>query len=274
MRINSNSSLGTLNQISLTSKKVSQVFEQLSSGKKINRAGDNPAASALVNSLKSNTSGLNVANQNIGNARGALNVASGAIGSSIEQLQGLRDLAVQSANGTLNASDRAALNEQFQQGVANLNDISQNTSFGGTKLLDGSFNQSIQTGAEAGQTNDVEIGDVSANALGVSTQNVNSQSSAEDAIGAIDSAISRALSEQSKIGAAESALEYRENANAVAAENLEAARSQVEDTDIAEATSELSRQQVLQEAQISVLKAQMRQKTEISKQLFGNVTQK
>ena len=257
------------NNLSSSKKSLEKVLEKLSSGKRINSGADDPAGLALANSLKSSAKGLEVANRNISSAQGALRTASGAVGQSIEQLQSLREVAVQAANGTLNSSDRANLQNQFQQGLQNLDDISSNTSFNGQNLVDGSFSTSVQTGAEAGQTTNVSVGDVSSSALGVATQSVSTQEGAQDAIAAIDSALERAVSEQATIGATENALEYRENANAIAQENLEAARSQAEDTDFAEATSELSRQQFIQQAQVAVLQAQLKQQAAVSNQFFG-----
>ncbi len=168
MRINSLGGSFAQTQITKSTNKLTKIFEQLSTGKKVNRAGDDPAASALINSLKSSTSGLAQANRNISQAQGALNIAGGALSSSIEQLQGLRDLAVQSANGTLSSNDRSNLQSQFQQGLENLDDISANTNFNGSNLLDGTYSSEIQVGSESGQTASVEIGNVSSNALGVS----------------------------------------------------------------------------------------------------------
>lgn len=271
MRINSLGGSGFIQtQISSSTKKLTKIFEQLSTGKKVNRAGDDPAASALINSLKSTSSGLEQANRNIASAQGALNIAGGAVNSSIEQLQSMRDLAVQAANGTLNASDRANLQSQFQQGTENLDDIAANTNFNGNSLLDGSYSSNVQVGAEAGQQSSVSIGNLSASALGVSGLNINTQEGAEDAIEAIDAAIAQATSEASSIGASQNALEYRENANAIAQENIEAARSQAEDADIAETTSNLNREQVIQQAQILVLKEQIKQKS-ASLSLFENL---
>ena len=261
MRINSmGSSLNTINSMNQTKKKIDSLFNQLSSGKRITSAKVDPAGAALAQSLRSNSSSLGVANQNISSTLNALNIASGATSQSLEQLQSLREVAVQASNGNLNDSDRAALNEQFQQGVENLDDISNNTEYNGTNLLDGSYSQSVQTGTEAGQETSVSIRSLSSNSLGVSGQNVSTQSAAQDSLAAIDTAISRATAEASRIGASQNALEYRQNANAIAQENIEAARSQAEDADVAETTSELSKANLIQEAQVAVLKEQMKQK--------------
>ncbi len=99
---------------------------------------------------------------------------------------------------------------------------------------------------------------------------MNTQEAAQDAISAIDTAIARATSEASSIGASQNALEYRENANAIARENIEAARSQAEDADVAETTSDLNREQIIQQAQILVLKEQVKQKAAVAG-LFENL---
>lgn len=224
MKINSNTPSFN-SQISRSSKNITKIFEQLSSGKKINRASDDPAGLALANSLKSKIKGLEVESRNISSTQNNLNVSSGAISQSVDQLQNLRDLAVQSANGTLSASDRENLQQEFNQGLQNLNQLSSSTQ--------------------------LDLDD-------------------PDVIEKIDAAISKANSENSKIGAEQNALEYRQNAIDVERENLEAARSQAEDLDFAGASSDLAREKVIQEAQISVLKEQIKQKFAVSNQFFGN----
>lgn len=267
MRIGSTFSIQ--NQLSKSSKDLSKTFQQLSTGKRINSGGDDPAGLALAQALKSNVDALDIANRNISSAQNALETASGGVGQSLEQLQNLRDLAVQASNGTLSDSDRSNLQNQFQQGLQNLDDISSNTNFNGQNLLDGSFNASVQTGSQAGQNTTVAVGNMSSSALGLSGQNVSSQSAAQDAIQKIDDAISKASAEQSKIGAGQNALEFRSNANSIARENLEAARSQTEDADYAEVTSNLSKQRVIQQTQVEVLREQLKQQAQVANQFFG-----
>lgn len=218
------------NNLTSSKKALSKTLERLSSGKRINSGSDDPAGLALANSLRAKAKGLEVENRNISYEQNNLRISSGKVGQSIEQLQNLREIALQASNGTLNDSDRANLQKQFASGVEGLEDL--------------------------GNTD-------------VAGQSVASQTSAQDSLEAIDSAIAAATSRQSEIGAQENALEYRENANAVARENLEAARSQAEDLDYAEATSDLARQQFVQKAQVAVLQAQLKQQAAVSNQFFG-----
>jgi flagellin len=256
-------------QLNDTTKKLNQTFQQLSSGNKINSAKDDPAGLALVNALAAASSGLTAANNNISTASNVLDTASGALDSTSENLQRLREIAVQASNGTLNDSDRANLQNEYDQVLQSIDQTASQTNFNGTNLLDGSFNQTVQTGPNAGQETNINIGSASTSALGVNVTGVSTQSSAQDALASIDSAISQVNSLRANIGASQSALEFTQNANSVQNENLQAAKSQVADTDFAEAQSDLAKLSIKQQAQISTLKAQLNSQKALSDKLFG-----
>lgn len=268
MRINGTGS-AFLN-IRQTDNKLKKTLEQLASGKRINSAKDDPASSALVSGLQNKVRGLNQANRNISYGSGALQAASGALSQQSEQLQRLRELAVQASNGALSDSDRRNLQEEFDQGVQQIDSIARNTSFGNTKLLDGSFSADIQSGTEKGQTSSVAIGSSTANALGINTAGISTQDSAQNALDKIDSALSQINSLQASIGAQENALEFRQNANAVQAENALAAQSEAGDADYAQAAAELQKLSILKEAQISTEKVKQTSQQSLVKKLLGD----
>lgn len=239
-------------QRSRTGSLFEKNLEQLSSGKRINRAQDDASGMALAKTLEASIRGLEQSNRNIDSSKGILSTAGSAYGNQVESLQRMRDLAVSAANGALSEADRQNLNQEFQAQVANTDDIAKNTSFGDKKLIDGSMGDGveIQSGSQAGQTTAVALEDTRGQALGISGLDVSTQQGAEDALDKIDAAIGKVVSAQAKVGAAESQIEFRENANAVQIQNTAEAKSLVEDLDLAEATSENQRLSLLKEAQI------------------------
>lgn len=267
------SNLSTLRNFQQTQKKLQERFKNLATGSRTS-SSQNPAGLAIAQGLKAQSSGLNTVNRGIDYTQSALSTAEGGLGEIRNNLQRLREIAVQSSNGTINDSDRANLQKEFDQLSDNINDISSNTSFGDKSLLDGSFSESVQTGANAGQTQDVAISGVSTNDLGIADEGVATQSAAQDALAAIDSALEQVNAASASIGAKQNALEFRQNANAIQAENLAAAESQISDIDLAEELSGLSAEKVKQEAQIQVLKAQQKSQSNLSKQTIGLLNKK
>jgi len=269
MRINdSSSSISILSQLRENNKKLSKTFEQLASGKRVNSAKDDPAALALASSLESSLRGIETANQGISYSQGALNTAAGGLSSTLDSLQRARELAVQSANGTLSDSDRNNLQTEYDQVLENIDSVASQTSFGGTSLLDGSFSSDVLTGAD-GQTQNISVESASAASLGVSTSGIATQSAAEDAIESIDSAIASVNSQLASIGASQNALEFSSNANDVAKENLAAAQSNAVDADFGQLASQLSQQKIQQAAQLAVLKAEQETKKSFYKSLLA-----
>lgn len=243
-------------QIQQSSKKLSNTFQKLSTGKKINSASDDPAGLALATQLAANTNSLKAANNNISVAQGSLEIAQGSLSQTTEDLQRLRELAVQSANGTLSDDDRANLQKEYDQTLGSIDQKASQTSFHGNQLLDGSFSQDVQVGPNGGDTINVNVASASTNALGVASTGISTQASAQDSIAAIDAAIAQVNSSRAEIGAYQNRLEYTSNNNSIQAENIEAARSRAEDLDLAEETSELTKQQIIQKSQIAVANVQ------------------
>ncbi|MDB5038342.1 MAG: hypothetical protein JWQ35_1870 [Bacteriovoracaceae bacterium] len=253
MAIDSVSS-GIINQINKTTNTISNLFNQLATGKRVNSAKDDPASLAIGTGLQTSIQSLNAVNQGISTSQGVLSTAAGGLDSTLNSLQQARSLALQASNGTLNDNQRAGLQQQYDQTMQNIDQVSSQTNFNGTNLLDGSFSQSVTTGTD-GQSTNVSIGSVSSSALGVSATGISTQASAQDALASIDSAISQVETQQSNIGAAQSSFNFSSSANSIAAENLSAAASTTTDSDLANVTSQLSQQKVLVQAQVLALKA-------------------
>jgi flagellin len=153
------SSLQAQNNLTSSSSSLSTATEDLSSGLKINSAADNAAGYAIVQNFQTQVGGLNQASQNATDAINLSQTAGSALSQITSNLQSIRDLAVQAANGTYQASDRSAINTTVQQYLSQINTIANQTSFNGINVLNGSSSSlSFQVGANVGQAIDVSLG--------------------------------------------------------------------------------------------------------------------
>lgn len=167
--INTNiASLNAQRNLNSSQAGTNQALQRLSSGLRINSAKDDAAGLAISTRFQSQINGLNVAIRNAGDGVSLAQTAEGSLGSMTESLQRIRELALQSANGTNSAVDREALNAEAQQLIAEVTRAGEQTNFNGLNLLDGSFSSVFQVGANAGETIGVSIGQLTADVLGVS----------------------------------------------------------------------------------------------------------
>ncbi len=165
--INTNiSSLTAQRNLNTSQSDQAQALERLSSGLRINSAKDDAAGLAISTRFTSQTRGLSVAIRNAGDGISLSQTAEGALGSISDNLQRVRELALQSANGTNSDSDREALNAEAQQLIAEITRTGDQTNFNGRNLLDGSFSSQFQIGANAGETIDVSINQLTADTIG------------------------------------------------------------------------------------------------------------
>lgn len=247
------SSLGSMglqflgrNQSSLT-----KLMSQISTGKSINRASDNPAGMAMATLLHSQVRGLNMASNNVSDAVNALNVADGASGQVSDLLARQRELAVQSGNGTLTDSDRSALNEEYQQLSQEINRITEGTEFNGQNVLDGTELASGSTNIQAGEGSGTNVAlpgvNLTTSSLGTSGTSIGSISSAGSALEALDTAITRVNEQRSAIGAAVNRFGHTNNVLATSAENSTQSNSTIEDLDMALGVAKFSQAKMLNE---------------------------
>ncbi|WP_290652660.1 flagellin [Idiomarina sp.] len=166
--VNTNvSSINAQNQLVQSGNKLDQAFERLSSGLRINSAADDAAGLQISNRLTSQVNGLNVATRNANDGVSLVQTAEGAMSESTNILQRMRELALQSANGSNSDEDRGALQKEISSLQSELTRISETTSFGGQNLLDGSFgSRDFQVGSQSNQTIGFELADISASAIG------------------------------------------------------------------------------------------------------------
>ena len=265
MRINNN--IGALNaqrQSGINNNAVANKLEKLSSGKRINRAADDAAGLAISEKMRTQILGTMTASRNTQDAVSLIQVAEGGLQSLQSMLQRGRELAIQSANGTNDdAVDRQALQSEFANIVAEIDDTSNTTQFNGMNVLDGTNSPiTIQTGPNAGDTVDIEIGAMNAGALlgfegeeynAETDVNIASTAAASNAISTTDNAINDISMQRAELGAMQNRLEFRMQALDIQAENATAARSRISDTDMAKTMTELTSKNILQQASNAML---------------------
>ncbi len=260
MIINTNiAALNSYNRLSSTNNNMQKSLERLSSGKRINKAADDAAGLAISEKMKAQIRGLAQAQRNAQDGISLIQTAEGALKETHAILQKMRELAVQSANDTNTDDDRAELQKEVSQLIEELNRIAQNTEFNTMALLDGTRSSSGGTalvfhiGANANQTMEVTIENMSASGLSVQDVDISSHSGANQAIGTVDSAIGLVSSERSKLGAIQNRLEHTINNLGAAEENLTAANSRIEDIDMAKEMMEFTKSQILSQAGTAML---------------------
>jgi flagellin len=252
-------------------------MQRLSSGLRINSAKDDAAGLAISDRMTSQIKGMGQAVRNSNDAISFAQTAEGALGEMTNILQRMRELSVQSANGTNSSDDRTALNSEFSELTSELDRIVDTTKFNGQNLLDGTYASSnaavFQVGANAGEKISVAIGNMDTTALsgGGTTINaaaIDSAAGASTAISAIDGALNQVDSLRGTLGAKQNRFESTiANLNNVS-ENLSAARSRIVDADIATETSEMTKMNILQQAGVSIL-AQSNQTPQLALSLLG-----
>ena len=252
------------NQSSLVSQRLlenatgglSTSFERLTSGFRINRAADDAAGLVITNVLTSQINGLEQASRNANDAISLLQVTEGAMDEIGTSLQRMRVLAIQSENGINTGSEISALQQEFDELTASIQNIADNTEFGGIKLLDGSTGTvEFQIGANAGQKISIDLStgygsgagqlDIDSIALG--------QDDIADTLASIDNALKAVDEARTDYGALQNMLATTMRNLANINENVAASRSRIRDTDYAKETTELTRTQIVQQSSTTVL---------------------
>ncbi len=249
--VNTNiASLNSWRNLQLSQNSMNSSLEKLSSGKKINRAADDASGLAISEKMTAQINGLDQAAQNSQNGISLIQTAEGALNETTSILQRMRTLAIASRNDTNTNSDRSETQKEVKQLLAEVQRIATDTEFNTKKLINGSANTTaliFQIGANAGQTISVKIANMqtSAGALAVSGVSLSSGAKAAQAISTISKALSKVASTRADLGAVQNRLTHTVNNLQVASENLSAARSNLQDTDMAREMANYSKQQVL-----------------------------
>ena len=257
LRVNTNvSSLTAQRNLANTTNQLSRSLERLSSGLRITRASDDAAGLAISERFRADIRSLSQAQRNANDAISLLQIAEGALNESSGILIRMRELAVQSANGTLGTAERATLDQEFQDLLGEIDRIAAVTEFNGTQpLSDSSLSINFQVGANNTTNDQIAVTGVDATTTGLSLPGaaITDATVAGTAMGTIDSAIDTLSGLRADFGTAQNRLESTIRSIAVAVENTAAAESRIRDVDVASETAILTRNQVLQQAGVSVL---------------------
>ena len=270
----------TANALTKNERAMSQAMERLSTGQRINSAGDDAAGLAISSRMTSQINGLNMAVRNANDAISLVQTADGAIVEIEAMLQRMRELAVQAASGTYSATDRDALEVEFDALQAAIQDINDDTQWNGTALLSGGSTFTFHVGANASQTIAVTVKDFDTtgeNAASASVGifeniddttttdyedddtndlaalSVDTVSLAGTALTNLTHAITRVQAHRATLGATINRLEYAADNLANVSQNTSASRSRVLDADYASETTELARTQIIQQAATAML---------------------
>ena len=289
MIINHNmSAIFTNRQLKFNDLASSKDMEKLSSGLRINRAGDDASGLAVSEKMRSQIRGLRMAEQNSENGISFIQTAEGYLQESQDILQRLRELAVQASNGIYSDEDRMQIQVEVSQLVNEVNRIASHAQFNGMNMLTGRFARAtganvvtasmwLHIGANMDQRVRVIIGTMTAQGLGVQGTNgqpsnatfisLSSPDRANAAIGVIDHALRLVNKQRADLGAYQNRLEYTMKGLSVGAENLQAAESLIRDTDMASQMVEFVKDQILIQSSTAML-AQANTKPQTVLQLF------
>lgn len=256
-------------------------IEKLSSGQRINKAGDDASGLAVSEKLRGQIRGLNQAQKNIENGVSFIQATEGFLQGTQDILHRLRELSVQSSNGIYTAEDRMQIQVEVSQLVDEINRIASHAQFNGMNILTGRFStdgnqvMQLQVGANMDQSERIFIGTMTAQALGLQgAQGTNEMISistpeeANKAIGNLDAALKAVSKQRADLGAYQNRFEMASKGVAVAAENLQASESRIRDTDMAAQMVDFVKNQILAQAGGAML-AQANTRTQSVLQLLG-----
>jgi len=284
MIINHNMSAMYANRsLGVTQGDVAKNIEKLSSGQRINRAGDDASGLAVSEKLRGQIRGLNQAERNIQNGVSFIQTTEGYLQESQDILHRLRELSVQSANGIYTDEDRMQIQVEVSQLVDEINRIASHAQFNGMNILTGAFAKNsavnrtmqFQVGANMDQSEQVFIGTMTAQALGLQNAqgengmiSISTPEAANQAIGSLDSALKQISKQRADLGAYQNRFEMAAKGVSVAAENLQASESRIRDSDMASEMVSFTKNQILSQAGNAML-AQANTRNQSVMQLLG-----
>ncbi len=284
MIINHNMSAEFANRtLGFRTREITGNIEALSSGMRINRAGDDASGLAVSEKLRSQVRGLNQAERNIQNAVSFIQTTEGYLQETQDILGRIRELSVQSANGIYTAEDRMQIQVEVSQLVDEVNRIASHAQFNGMNLLTGRFagdaaeavGVQFQVGANMDQNETAFIGTMNAAALGLQgaqgeegTISISNADAANRAIGVVDAALRTVSKQRADLGAYQNRFEMAQEGVAIAAENLAAAESQIRDVNMASEVVDFVKNQILIQSNTAML-AQANTQPQAVLQLLG-----
>ena len=249
-----------LRYIGINNDLLGKSIEKLSSGLRINRAGDDAAGLAISEKIRGQINALTQASRNAQDGISLMQTAEGSVNETHSMLQRMKTLAVQAANGTYTNSDRKLIDKELQELKKEINRIAKDTEFNGMTLLDGSFDKkkgsdglNLQVGNKANQIISVDIEGATLNDLGIQHISIETEDDAKSALSKIENAIHYTSGIRATLGAVQNRLEYTISSLDNTAENLQSAESRIRDTDIAKEMMEYVKSKLLMDVGISIL---------------------
>ncbi|MFH0919001.1 MAG: flagellin [Fibrobacterota bacterium] len=258
MLIEKATSLGILSAARKTQSNYSKVLEKLSTGLRINRASDDASGLSVSEEMRTQIRGYQAANVNIDYAQAAQSIAEGTGNETTSILQRQRELALQASNGTLNQSNRDALNQEYQQLNAELTRISGSAQFNTQNVANGqglaAGGGQVLAGPNPGSELPIQGADFTAANLGTAATDISNPANAQNALTAVDNAIKNVSSQRTDIGANMNRMEFAAQANTNAAINTQDAESRLRDQDFAEGVMQATRDQLLNQSALLSLR--------------------
>jgi flagellin len=260
--INTNlSALNAARNLATSQDSLRVSLQRLSTGLRVNSAKDDAAGLAVAESMTSQYRGSNVAIRNAQDGISLGQTAESALGEVVNNLQRIREIAVQSSNGSISDTNRASLQKEVDQLTQEISRIIQTTNFNGTALLNATGTMTFQVGYSGAANNQVSVSTVdvtsiagySATLTATGVVNVSTSGAASAAIGSMDSSISTVTSNRATFGAVQNRFEAVISNLRAVAENVAASRSRIMDADFAAETANLTRTQILQQAGVAML---------------------
>jgi flagellin len=247
-----------------TNDTIAKSLEKLSSGLRINKAGDDAAGLAISEKMRGQVNGLNMATKNSQDSISLIQTAEGALNETHSILQRMRELAVQAANDTNTTTDRTQIQKEMNELKKEVDRIGNQTEFNTMKLLSGAFSGAanafvFHVGANEDQVISLEINDMRAGALGISggaaslAISITSNAAAETAITTINDALESVSDQRAKFGAYQNRLEHTINNLRTASENLQGAESRIRDVDMAKEMVKFSKDKIISQSGTAML---------------------
>ncbi|MCA9807451.1 MAG: flagellin FliC [Cyanobacteria bacterium HKST-UBA06] len=248
-------------QLSGVQLRLAKSFEKLSSGNRVNRAGDDAAGLAISNEMEADIRGMRQAVRNAQDGVAMLNVADGSMQNMVSLLQRVRELAVQAANDTYDINKRRIIRTEIQQLFFEINRIADSTQFNGVSLLNASspteFLLQVGSGNNGNGTDVIDVAsaldNLLATALFLGTAGVPHNQAANYMLSRVDRAMGQINAQLARLGALQNRLEGGIGNLEVTIENISAARSRIMDTDVALETAQLTKNQILQQSTLAIL---------------------
>jgi flagellin len=261
-KINTNvNALTATNALTKNSRDMQLTMQRLSTGQRINGASDDAAGIAIAATMTAQINGLNAAVRNANDAMSMLQTADGALSETSSLVQRMRELAVLAINDTYSTTQKSAMNTEFTALASQITSIATNTQWNGMYILNGSGAASgtgtsiytFQVGANTAQTVNVTITSMGLGALSLTTAGIGAAASATSALPDLDTALTVINTARATLGASINRLTHAVDNLSNVAQNATESRSKITDTDYAQATSDLARQQIIQQAGTAML---------------------